>query len=98
MTSLSSVYTQEEIAFRNLQARGGFLVSACKNGDGVYFLEIQARRDNRCQLMNPWPGKQVRVHEVGSTEPVSSQFDNSNGECLVFSTVAGHKYLVEAKS
>ncbi len=29
------------------QARGGFLVSACKNANGVYYVEIQSRRDSR---------------------------------------------------
>jgi hypothetical protein len=87
----------DEAAFRNFQARGGFLVSACKNADGVYYVEIQPRRDNQCRLMNPWPGKQVVIHEFGKTEPVPFQLDESNGECLVFSTLARHRYLIESK-
>jgi hypothetical protein len=31
-----------EVAFRNFQARGGFLVSAASNAAGVYYLEIGA--------------------------------------------------------
>jgi hypothetical protein len=88
----------EEVAFRDFQARGGFLVSACKNAGGVYHVEIQARRDIQCKLMNPWPGKQVRLHEVDKTEPVPFQLDNSNGECLVFSALAGHRYTAEPAS
>ena len=87
----------EEVAFRNFQARGGFLVSACKNAAGVYHVEIQARRDIPCRLMNPWPGKPAMVHEVGKPEPVPFQLDKSNGECLVFSALAGHSYSVESK-
>jgi hypothetical protein len=87
-----------EVAFRNFQARGGFLVSACKSTGGVYFLEIQARRDIPCQLMNPWPGKQVKIHEVGKVAAVPFKLDKSNGECLVFSAAAGHKYAVEPVS
>jgi hypothetical protein len=83
------------IAFRNFQARGGFLVSACKNADGVYHVEIQTRRDNECQLMNPWPGRQVIVHEIGEGEPVPVKLDMSDGECIIFSTRAGYKYSVE---
>jgi len=45
-----------EVAFRNFQARGGFLVSAGNNATGVYYVEVEARRDLDCQLMNPWPG------------------------------------------
>jgi hypothetical protein len=85
---------KDEVAFRNFQARGGFLVSACKNAGGVYYVEIEARRDQRCQLMNPWPGKQVSVHEVGNAETVPVQLDTGNGECLIFSARVGRKYLV----
>lgn len=85
---------QENIAFYHFQARGGFLVSACKNSDGVYYLEIQPRRDNTCFLMNPWPGQKIFVHEVGKTTPVDFELDKSNGECIIFPAVSGHKYLV----
>jgi hypothetical protein len=85
---------KDELAFRNFQARGGFLVSACKNAGGVYYVEIEARRDLPCHLMNPWPGKQVTVHEAGKTESVPVRLDTSNGECLVFAARAGYKYVV----
>ena len=93
-----AVLPSSELAFHNFQAGGGFLVSACKNADGVYYVEIQARRDIRCQLMNPWPGKPVVIHEAGKTKPVSFQLDKSNGECLAFPAVAGHKYSIEPYS
>ncbi len=80
-----------------VQPRGGFLVSACKNSTGVYYIEIEPRRDNQCRLMNPWPGKTVAVHEVGKTDPVLYTLDKSNGECIIFTTVANHKYLIESK-
>jgi hypothetical protein len=83
-----------EVAFRNFQASGGFLVSAAKNSGGVYYVEIQARHSQQCHLMNPWPGKPVVVHEAGKTEPVAFQLDKSNGECLIYSALAGHKYTV----
>lgn len=81
----------DEIAFRNFQARGGFLVSACKNAGSVYHVEVEARRDHQCQLMNPWPGKPVVVREVGKSETVPVNLDKSNGQCLVFSTIARHR-------
>jgi hypothetical protein len=83
------------VAFRNFQGRGGFLVSACKNAGGVYHVEIQSRRDNPCQVMNPWPGKPVIVREAERTEPVPIRVDKSNGECVVFATRAGHTYSLE---
>jgi hypothetical protein len=83
------------VAFRNFQARGGFLVTACKNAGRVYHVEIQSRRDNPCRVMNPWPGKPVIVHEAGRMEHVPIQVDKSNGECVVFATRAGHTYSLE---
>jgi len=87
-----------DIAFHNFQASGGFLVSAAKNAQGVYFLEIEPRRDNQCRLMNPWPGKTVVVREVGKAGPTPVEVDRSNGECLIFSTVTGHRYRAELSS
>ena len=86
------------VAFHNFQARGGFLVSACKNSSGIAFVEIQARRDIPCQVINPWPGKAVVVNESGKTEALPVKVDTSNGECLVFSALAGHTYRIEPKN
>jgi hypothetical protein len=83
------------VAFRNFQARGAFLVSAARNAEEVYFLEVQARRDGVCRIMNPWPGRAVVVREAGKTEPVAVRMDKSNGECLEFPAVAGQKYSIE---
>jgi hypothetical protein len=92
-----SVSADAPLAFHNFQARGGFLVSACKDSLGVYYVEIQPRRDNQCRLMNPWPGKQVIVHEEGKSKSLPVEIDKSNGECLIFSAIANHRYLVELK-
>jgi hypothetical protein len=90
-----AVLPSSVVAFHKFQARGGFLVSACKNSNGISYVEIEPRRDNKCQLMNPWPGKKVFIHEAGKSRSVPVQIDNSNGECLTFVTVANHKYIVE---
>jgi hypothetical protein len=84
----------EEVAFRNFQARGGFLVSACRDSKSVYQVEVQSRRNIPCRLMNPWPGKRVTVREKERAESVPVETDKSNGECLVFSTVAGNTYSI----
>jgi hypothetical protein len=91
-----AIAPKTEIAFHNFQARGGFLVSAARNAEEVYFLEVQSRRDNTCRIMNPWPGRPVVVREVGKTEPVAVRIDRSNGECIVFSSIAGKQYSIEA--
>lgn len=83
-----------EVAFHKFQARGGFLVSAANNASGVYYLEIQSRRNINCHVMNPWPGRKVKVLEEGKAVPV--KMDTSNDECIVFSTKPGSTYLIEA--
>ena len=83
-----------EVAFHNFQARGGFLVSAAKDADSVYYLEIDARRSIPCEVMNPWPGKQVIISEVETKKALPVKIDNSNGECIKFSAIAGYKYLI----
>jgi hypothetical protein len=87
-----------ELAFHNFQARGGFLVSAARNATGVYHLEVQPRRDNICRIMNPWPGRPVIVQESGKSKPVAVEVDRNNGECLVFSAVAGKKYILKPQA
>lgn len=92
--AVDAISKKDEVAFRNFQARGGFLVSACKNADGVYYVEIAARRDNTCCLMNPWPGKRVVVRKTENFEVVPSRLDTSNGECVIFGAISGRKYSV----
>jgi hypothetical protein len=83
-----------EVAFHKFQARGGFLVSAANNASGVYYLEIHSRRNINCYVMNPWPGRKVKVLEAGNEVPV--KMDTCHEECIVFSTKPGSTYLIEA--
>lgn len=92
-----AVPADAELAFRNFQARGGFLVSAARDAKGVYFLEVEARRNMTCQIMNPWPGRPAVIRESGKASPVPVRIDRSNGECLVFPAVAGRTYSIQAR-
>ena len=83
------------VAFRRFQARGGFLVSAARNEQGVYFVEIESRRDLKCSVMNPWPGKRVIIRERGKQAPIQFRLDQTNGECLVFAASAGRSYDIQ---
>jgi hypothetical protein len=89
-----AVAETSEVAFHNFQARSGFLVSAAKDADGIYYVEIGARRSVPCQVMNPWPGKRVIIYEEGTKKVLPVTVDNSNGECIVFSALKGHNYLI----
>ena len=83
------------VAFHNFQARGGFLVSAAKDEQGASYIEIQARRDGRCQVMNPWPNNKTVVLEKSSKKAVPFTIDKSNGECLVIPTRGGESYIIQ---
>lgn len=89
-----AVAPSSEVAFHNFQACGGFLVSACRDANGIYYVEIKSRRGIPCQLMNPWPGKSVAVREKRKTDAIAFEMNTTNGECLVFPTAAGHTYSV----
>ena len=83
------------VAFRRFQARGGILVSAARDKGGVYFVEIEPRRDVQCAVMNPWPGKPVAISDQRTSGPVAFKTDKTNGECLVFAGEAQHSYRIE---
>jgi len=85
------------LAFYHFQARGGFLVTASRNTHDVEYLEIESRRNIDCHLMNPWTGKPVVVRDVTNSRIIPVKTDNTNGECLVFATNAGHKYRIQPK-
>ncbi|HEV7927054.1 MAG TPA: hypothetical protein VGR14_16990 [Verrucomicrobiae bacterium] len=91
----AQVLAADTLAFRNFQARDGFLVSPRKNAGGAYHAVIRARRDHQCQVMNHWPGRPVVVHEVQGAKPVALQLDKSNGECLAFAARIGHTYGIK---
>ena len=81
-----------EAAFRGFLARGGFEVSAARDGNGVKAVVVKARRSIPLQLMNPWKGKHPSVTDVTSGKAVKYTMDKSNGECIVFNAEAGHTY------
>lgn len=60
-------------------------------------MEIDARRSLPCQIMNPWPRKQVVVHEVGKTETTPFEVNTTNGECIVLPAKGNCKYRIEPK-
>jgi hypothetical protein len=90
-----AVTKDKPVAFRNFQAKNGFLVSASKTAQDIVYIEVQSRRDIDCQFMNPWPGQAVVVRDAANNKKVSVKVNKSNGECLIFSTKTGHKYLIE---
>jgi len=91
------VPAKSAVAFRRFQARGGFLVSAARNEAGVYFVEIEARRNSKCSLMNPWPEAQLTLRTGQANRPHPLRVDRRNGECLVFEAIAGSSYRIDRR-
>lgn len=83
------------VAFRRFQARGAFLVSAAKDGSGVTFVEIEARRNIPCSIMNPWPGNEVAIVTRNGGKKILFTVDRNNGECLVIPARRGESYFLQ---
>jgi hypothetical protein len=86
------------VAFRRFQVRGAFLVSAVKDQRGVSYVEIEARRNLPCSVMNPWPGRNVSIVTMRDAKNVPFTLDKNNGECLVIPSRAGEVYILKEVS
>ena len=82
------------VAFRDMQARGGFEVSAERIKGVVTYVRIASRRDVTCRMMNPWPRTPVLVREQRSNVRVEHGVDTANGECIVFEAEKDRAYLI----
>ena len=82
------------VGFRDMQARGGFEVSAEIVEGKVTYVRILSRRDIACQVMNPWPGSHVRVCEESGSNLVPHEMDTQRGECVVFQAEKGKTYIL----
>lgn len=85
-----------EVAFRRLQARGGFLISASRRAGGVFHLEIEARRSLPCRIANPWPGRTLTITEHPGELPVSHREEPGSPSTIVFPAVKGKRYTMQA--
>ncbi len=82
------VPTGTDVAFRGLQARGGFRVDAEYRSGDARDIRIHARRTRPCVFANPWPGETV---EVRTGEDVAVQV-STEGARLTFPARAGETY------
>lgn len=84
-----AVAAGEIVAFRRMQARGGFLVSAEKTSNNIQCVEIEARLDGDCRLANPWSGRAVAVVDRAGA-PVA--IESPDRESILFHARAGEDY------
>ncbi len=77
--------------FRNLRARGAFLVSATWNGARVLPFEISSEKGGVARIANPWPSDRVAVTLLPSAQPVATQVSDG---VIHIETKAGSTYRV----
>ena len=77
--------------FRNLRARGAFLVSAAWDGRQVSAVEILSEKGGVVRIANPWHPDRVAVRALPGGQSVQAQ---SSGEVIRIDTHAGTAYRV----
>jgi hypothetical protein len=80
-----------DVAFKDFQARGGFLVTGEQKNGKVTYAEIKARRTGICAVMNPWPEQSLSVTQEPENTPVRTDFA---GRKCRFAAQAGKSYLL----
>jgi hypothetical protein len=79
------------VAFRDFQARGGFLVTGELRQGRVTYAQIIARRTTTCVVSNPWPGQKLSVYQF----PENIAMPTSHiAEKYLFAAQAGKTYLL----
>ena len=75
-----------------LAAKGGFLVSAEKEGDEIKYVGIKSLNGKPVTLVNPWPTQQVQVRKASDNSIVTM---SASAE-MTFMTTANSVYVDRA--
>lgn len=79
------------VAFRDLQARGGFLISGEMVNGAMTLVQITSRRSGPCRLVLPW-GHIAVVTRKRDNARIHINIDGDDG--IVFTTDAGTEYTI----
>jgi hypothetical protein len=82
------------VAFRNFQARGGFLVSAEMIKGKLVNVSVRSRRDVVCRFRSPWPDATPLVKSEAGALPVILEKDPSAKNSYTFVARTGHSYRI----
>lgn len=83
----------KDAAFR-LYAVGGFVVTAERSDGQTRHVQVESTRGGRCQVANPWPGRQATVGHGVSQEPSLT----TKASVIEFETTPGEMYSVRLKT
>jgi hypothetical protein len=84
----------EDVAFGDLAACGGFLVSSAIKDGQIQYVKVISNQGQECRLENPWPGLQVTFAASGGKELVIKSgilsgavlnLETAKGETIIFS-------------
>ena len=75
--------------FRDLRAKGAFLVSAAWDGKMVISVKIESEKGGLARIVPPWPGASIAVTSAG--QPVNARMNSGVAE---FETKAGAVYSI----
>ncbi len=81
----------QNAAFGNLNACGGFLVSSAVHEGRVGYVQILSQAGEECRLVNPWPGQSVNVSSSRATARTLE------GPLLVFKTNPGETVTLSGR-
>lgn len=81
--------------FRNVRARGAFLVSAAWDGKRVSPVEISSEKGGVARIANPWHPDRATVTALPGGRAVTAETD---GGVIRFETIAGTVYRVSTAS
>lgn len=73
---------KQNASFENIRAWGAFLVSASLKNEIVTDVKIVSEKGRLCTLVNPWPGKKIRLIRNGKKSEII------NGARISFKTVS----------
>ena len=82
------------VAFKDFQARNGFLVSAEYRSGETMYASITSRRDVPCRLANPWPSHMVTVIRERDGSRVDAEQDPVHDDGIVFQARSGESYSI----
>jgi len=85
---------EKDARFGRLRAPGAFLVSSAMKRGVVSYLVIESEKGKRCSVMNPWPGKDVAVTELGKTGGTRVSVEKT-GDRVTFQTRPGEVYSID---
>jgi hypothetical protein len=80
-----------DVAFKEMQARGGFLVTGELRKGVVTYAQVKARREAVCAVMDPWPDKSLLITQAPENVPVKTVH---TGNKYRFVAEAGKTYLL----